>query len=135
MHVDLSLITATQTAEDSTVSADAPTHALYITAYLPSISGGPSFCLQSPCAILDVFVGSENDTTAPEWMHWSKPSLIFQHRTASFAELFINAATSRFNAEQVSGSLPLFVIFYQSRPHVMTIARSIFANDCMGAIC
>jgi hypothetical protein len=71
-------------------------------ALAPPLSSVPITHRQSPWAVLDTFEGDSSDHDAPIWVKWSKTTVIFQHRAASFAERFKNMATSGHNSIQVS---------------------------------
>jgi len=56
---------------------------------------------QSPRAILEKYVGFNNDRDAPEWTHWAQSTREFQQPKASFADLFVRMAVWDENKLQV----------------------------------
>ena len=70
---------------------DSPTlFMLYIKVVSPRTTH--SACSISPLAILDIFRGSNDAVSAPEWTQWTRPDLQFQQPRASFAALFAQMA-------------------------------------------
>jgi hypothetical protein len=108
---------------------------LIITAYAPPTVGVPDRLLQSPRAVLDVYVrhASQDAEHTPLWMRWSKSSVYFLHQILSFANFFIQLADLKFNIDQVCGSAMYLVLAYSSSGPAAT-ARSFSANGRVGAV-
>jgi hypothetical protein len=83
---------------------DLTTYKLIIIAHAPSTCGVPDLLLQSPLAVLDVYVGHQDAGDAPQWTQWSKSYVFFLHRISSFTEFFIQLADLKFNSDQVCDS-------------------------------
>lgn len=58
----------TQQPGDDSFLVNCPQHTLYISARGPSTPDEAHFLQQSPLAILDRYMGHQNDANAPEWV-------------------------------------------------------------------
>jgi hypothetical protein len=96
------LLTCVQPPDNGTDFINAPTYILYVTAWKSSVSQRPSFLGQSPWATLGWFVGHPEEHNAPQWTRWTMSSVVFTHRTASFARLFREMASWELNSDRVS---------------------------------
>jgi hypothetical protein len=101
----------TQQPENGHLAADSPIHTLYISAHGPPVPDGAQFLRQSPLAILDHYVGHQDDDKAPDWVRRAQSSFFFQCRVAPFANLFTRLASWKVNSDQVN-SFPSHFYWY-----------------------
>jgi hypothetical protein len=102
-------------------------HTLYLTTSVKDVRV-PENMRSSPHIILDVYIGSHNNLSAPDWMHWGSPLLEFHQPRSSFAELFVQMSMWQYNWHQVC----MFCTLISHMNDRCLTARLIIANGEMG---